>query len=575
MLPRPPSPNPPAYSAPYGSAINVNHPISAPMERKQKQRGIIGITAGAEDTKYQAKYKELKKKVKEIEADNDRLYFKLLLAKKNIRRMNLERAILYERLAAVPPTPGRHTQELPAEQDPIFHPQPPVPPEHARVIDPNDREVAEYMRAHPNARLITGPDGRVVAIEDTPTVDSRGAAVPSGPPPPHGIPLVHGFRHDSGPGYDPARQLPPPPPMIPLMQPAPEPYPEPSMPSEQQAHSYSYAQSRPPPPLKSHSHSSSSHHSRSSSARPDLESVAAGNVHMDAQTGPYAVHSRSPNLPGEPHVDHRHRRSDVQDHAHSHAHHIPHQHVQIAHQNRPLSPSLVSPTGHGRDSTRIHNHQRIGPGANIHRERDPERERELQQQLQYERELEREREEQRAIELRHRLAMEEQEDELWAQEEARARARALSRSRSPGPVSRPGGSRDTSRPGSGQAHDHDRMQRTYAPHVSNLLGIERESGLDDDERGLSPSSRDRTLANETPQSSGLESRRRPRDQMEIDDRYDEPRAVNEGGAASGGAVNANGNRGSKRPHSDEDADAGHPAYGKGEGVLDERMEEDA
>ena len=73
------------------------------------------LPGGADDVKYQAKYKELKKKVKEIELvrpsaarctplrgcdmllltlhqDNDRLYLKLLLAKKNIRRMNLERA---------------------------------------------------------------------------------------------------------------------------------------------------------------------------------------------------------------------------------------------------------------------------------------------------------------------------------------------------------------------------------------------------------------------------------------------------------------------------------------------------
>ena len=42
--------------------------MSANYERKQKQRSIMGITAGAEDVKYQAKYRELKKKVKEIES---------------------------------------------------------------------------------------------------------------------------------------------------------------------------------------------------------------------------------------------------------------------------------------------------------------------------------------------------------------------------------------------------------------------------------------------------------------------------------------------------------------------------
>ncbi|OBZ76554.1 hypothetical protein A0H81_03851 [Grifola frondosa] len=111
--PSPPIPNyhinPPATFAPPALAA-----LPAYAYKQKQKQFVSGITAGVEDVKYQAKYKELKKKVKEIESDNDRLYFKLLLAKKNIRRMNLERAILYERLAAVPPTPGRHTQELPS-----------------------------------------------------------------------------------------------------------------------------------------------------------------------------------------------------------------------------------------------------------------------------------------------------------------------------------------------------------------------------------------------------------------------------------------------------------------------------
>ena len=40
----------------------------APSSSKQKAKPHVpGITAGAEDVKYQAKYKELRKKVKEIE----------------------------------------------------------------------------------------------------------------------------------------------------------------------------------------------------------------------------------------------------------------------------------------------------------------------------------------------------------------------------------------------------------------------------------------------------------------------------------------------------------------------------
>ena len=63
MMPRPPSP-PAAFPPPYP----IHNPsISTQFDRKQKQRAMMGITAGAEDVKYQAKYRELKKKVKEIE----------------------------------------------------------------------------------------------------------------------------------------------------------------------------------------------------------------------------------------------------------------------------------------------------------------------------------------------------------------------------------------------------------------------------------------------------------------------------------------------------------------------------
>lgn len=50
--------------------------------------------------KYRGKYKELKKKVRQIETENDQLHVKTLRIKRNIQRMRLERAILYERLEA-------------------------------------------------------------------------------------------------------------------------------------------------------------------------------------------------------------------------------------------------------------------------------------------------------------------------------------------------------------------------------------------------------------------------------------------------------------------------------------------
>jgi hypothetical protein len=81
-----------------------------PARQKQKQHTVgIGIAAGAEDAKYQAKYKDLKRKVKEIETvspnflpsrhnfsprpkENDKLHYRVLQAKRSIQRMKLERA---------------------------------------------------------------------------------------------------------------------------------------------------------------------------------------------------------------------------------------------------------------------------------------------------------------------------------------------------------------------------------------------------------------------------------------------------------------------------------------------------
>lgn len=54
-----PSPGP-SHSAPQNT--------SAPSTRRPRPTHSIGIAAGAEDVKYQAKYKDLKRKVKEIEA---------------------------------------------------------------------------------------------------------------------------------------------------------------------------------------------------------------------------------------------------------------------------------------------------------------------------------------------------------------------------------------------------------------------------------------------------------------------------------------------------------------------------
>ncbi|KAJ8453623.1 hypothetical protein ONZ45_g19550 [Pleurotus djamor] len=68
-----------------------SHPHLSSRQKIQRP-ATIGIAAGAEDSKYQAKYKELKRKVKDIETDNDKLHWRVLQAKRNIQRMKFERA---------------------------------------------------------------------------------------------------------------------------------------------------------------------------------------------------------------------------------------------------------------------------------------------------------------------------------------------------------------------------------------------------------------------------------------------------------------------------------------------------
>ncbi|KAL1922137.1 uncharacterized protein VTP21DRAFT_10779 [Calcarisporiella thermophila] len=62
--------------------------------------------AANDEAKYLRKYKELKKRVREMEEDNERLTVKLARAKKLIQRIKLERSFLFDRLEqAAPPDP--------------------------------------------------------------------------------------------------------------------------------------------------------------------------------------------------------------------------------------------------------------------------------------------------------------------------------------------------------------------------------------------------------------------------------------------------------------------------------------
>lgn len=477
-------------------------------------------------------------------------------------------SILYERLAAVPPTPGRHMQELPPEQDPMFHQQPPLPPEHSRFIEPNDPAILEYVRTRPDARVVVGPDGRVVAIEDI---------LPHPPPgqearpvqPPHGIPLVYGFRHDSGPGYDPERQMPPMPPMIPVIPANAEGSRDVAAPiNDHHSGAYMAAHAHGHVHPQSHPHGGSSHHSRSNSARPDLDSL---NSRIEAVPQAPPVHGRSPPMAGaEVHSD-RSRRHDIHELTHAHGHSLPHPHVQIPVQNMPTSPHSHSPAstrGSDRSSGRIHNHQRVGPGANIHRERDLTKEE--VERIEYAREMERleEQERERQLAYRQRLEAEEMEEEArlaYMRDNGRvAPATAHGDSRSGSPTSGPGngGSRVPSRPDSSQSVQYDAERAR--PRVSNLLGIEREPAYDERASGAAP----RGNAGDIPAPSA-ESRRRYRGEMEANEEYGgEIRSPGEGARAPSAQGNPLPDGGASKGRSSAD-----DANANGNEAADDRMDE--
>ncbi|KAG1752538.1 uncharacterized protein EDB91DRAFT_1293158 [Suillus paluster] len=204
------SPSPAALSHPQMPAQSVS---AATAPRQKSKAYATGIAAGVEVEKYQAKYKELKRKVREIETDNDKMQYKVLMAKKSIQRMKLERAVLYERLSAVPPSPDIHSHALPPS-----HSGPGVPPQHPRdtgatghhqhrdhrdfqPVDLNDHNAIEYMHNHNNFRVIPGPDGRPMQAPDGP--------IGPGVAPSHAISAVHMSRGGSASGHDSSRQLPP------------------------------------------------------------------------------------------------------------------------------------------------------------------------------------------------------------------------------------------------------------------------------------------------------------------------------------------------------------------------------
>lgn len=117
--------------------------------------------------KYRGKYKELKLKVWQIEKENDKLHFKTLRIKRNIQRMRLERAILYERLEA----------EIGANQSMT---EPGLTSRRASMRASNDRQVDEALLQPSNST----PAGRRVidyspSPEDSKTPNSTNTPLPA------------------------------------------------------------------------------------------------------------------------------------------------------------------------------------------------------------------------------------------------------------------------------------------------------------------------------------------------------------------------------------------------------------
>ncbi|KAF9534678.1 hypothetical protein CPB83DRAFT_209605 [Crepidotus variabilis] len=394
--------------------------------RQKKQPLQMGIAAGAEDAKYQAKYKELKRKVKDIEQDNEKLHFKVLQAKLNIRRMKMERAILYERLSTVPPSPNlqdRHplppTHPVSGLPPPLQPPSRSVPPGHQyrEIRDhPSGLDLdqgpphppSEHVRSHGGSnsrhdpRMAQGMDPRPLPAHDNPVAVVGGAA--SSPHlhvhSPRRVPSGHegnASRHAQQQQLPPMGQLPP-------------------------VHQYedsrgSSLRGSPPPQLhhpssgghsRNQSHSSPRSHSRSN--QPQAESYRSGrgpppgSGHSHHQypesLPPVQQPLHSPSLSERdrplPRRSEHHHPHQLHPHEYVSSHGDPHPYDrhQQPHPSTESSRAAVS-------SSRMHPHQRLGPGTYItrddypahenntaqkphvqpqHRERDLEREREWERE---------------------------------------------------------------------------------------------------------------------------------------------------------------------------------------------------
>ncbi|KAG2013328.1 hypothetical protein CC2G_010250 [Coprinopsis cinerea AmutBmut pab1-1] len=318
-----------------------------------KQKAFTGaINVGAEDVKYQAKYKELKRKVKDIEADNDKLQVKVMNAKLTIQRMKMERAVLYERLALSPNSPSLQDRvPLPMAAPSGVPPhQPMSTPHHLRDVHDHSAASADPDPGFPAFQeYATRPRGTPTqpqSIEGRPPT-----AIDTVPPPgvahsPH-MSITHSPRRVSA--EHEARQR------IPMGRPLP--------PSGMGPYERPHSSSHASPPME-HDYPPPTHHirTRSQSSSRSRTHQMQPSSYREGQYPEMQTQAFSPHL------------SDQERSRHSEMRNMPPQPEPHAHPHHQAPLAQLSPRSSTSDlRARMHPHQRVGPGTYINRDEYPDR----------------------------------------------------------------------------------------------------------------------------------------------------------------------------------------------------------
>jgi len=262
--------------------------------------------------------------------DNDKLQIKISQSRKNIQRLRLERAILYERLSSrqsfpsAHPTPPAHSYPPPHGQSYGHHPSREAVEQNVVVVDANDLAAIEWYRSRGiPIRVVTGSDGQPVQVAD----------IPSGPP--------------STPGSHTPTSVP-------------SRYPSGHRDSRQQA----------PPPMPPAQHLEPSHTSYDRHQTP-LQTLVTGYSHPQ-QVPPETVSPTYRDYPPGYHTSERERRSHR-----SNVYEPSPSRLQPPTQPLPVSHSPSRSPASSRGSNQVHNHQRLGPGISNYGPPEREHDREL------------------------------------------------------------------------------------------------------------------------------------------------------------------------------------------------------